>query len=180
MGRYTGLMTTVGVISDTHGWLSEQAYAALADCDHIIHAGDICNPRILRELRTLAPVTAVLGNNDFMEYSADVKRFAHPTIEGVKFLVAHYPHDVDLSGTRNAALSAGDPIPDVCIHGHTHMPRLEYGKKARPAQYILNPGSVSLPRGRNPESIAKIVIANGVVQQIRIESLDGKILMSVG
>ena len=173
-------MTLVGVISDTHGRLSEQAYAALADCDHIIHAGDICNPRILVELRTLAPVTAVLGNNDFMEYSKDVKRFAHPTIDGVKFLVAHYPHDVDLSGSWNAALSAGDPIPDVCIHGHTHLPRLEYGKNARPAQYILNPGSVSLPRGRNPESIAKIEIADGVVQRIRIESLDGKILMSVG
>jgi hypothetical protein len=173
-------MTLVGVISDTHGWLDRGAYEALADCDHIIHAGDICNPRILRDLRTLAPVTAVLGNNDFMEYSADVKRFAHPTIEGVKFLVAHYPHDVDLSSGRNAALSAGDPIPDVCIHGHTHMPRLEYGKKARPAQYIVNPGSVSLPRGRNPESVAKIEIANGAVQQIRIESLDGEILMSVG
>lgn len=173
-------MILVGVISDTHGRLSEQAYVALADCDHIIHAGDICNPRILSELRTLAPVTAVLGNNDFMEYSADVKRFAHPTIGGVKFLVAHYPHDVDLSSTWNAALSAGDPIPDVCIHGHTHLPRLEYGKKARPAQYILNPGSASLPRGRNPESIAKIEIAGGAVQKIRIESLDGKILMSVG
>lgn len=173
-------MTLVGVISDTHGRLSEQAYAALADCDHIIHAGDICNPGILRDLRTLAPVTAVLGNNDFMEYSEDVRRFAHPTIDGVKFLVAHYPHDVDLSGTRNAALEPGDPIPEVCIHGHTHLPRLDFGKKARPAQYVLNPGSASLPRGRYPASIAKIEIADGAVQRIRIESLDGETILSVG
>lgn len=172
-------MATVGVISDTHGRLSERAYAALAECDHIIHAGDICGPGILRELRTLAPVTAVLGNNDFVEYGADVKRFAYPTIEGVKFLVAHYPYDVDISKSTNRALAAGDPIPDVCIHGHTHIPRLVYGKKARPAQFVLNPGSASLPRGGYPASVAKIVIARGSVQGIRIESLDGEVLMGV-
>ena len=41
-------MTVIGIISDTHGQLSEAAYAALADSDHIIHAGDIGNPPILR------------------------------------------------------------------------------------------------------------------------------------
>ena len=43
-------MKTVGVISDTHGRLDERAFAELADCDHIIHAGDIGDPAILREL----------------------------------------------------------------------------------------------------------------------------------
>ena len=177
--RYTDLMTIVGVISDTHGRLDERAYMALADCDHIIHAGDIGGPDILRELRTLAPVTAVLGNNDFVEYGADVKRFAHPTIGGVKFLVAHYPFDVDVSKPGSRGLAAGDPIPDVCIHGHTHMPRLDYGKKARPAQFILNPGSASWPRGGNPASVARIVITQGSVESICIASLDGEVLLRV-
>ena len=61
-------MTTIGVISDTHGSLHQRAYEALADCDYIIHAGDICNPGIIRELETLAPVYAVLGINDYNEY----------------------------------------------------------------------------------------------------------------
>ena len=38
----------IGIISDTHGSLSPAAYAALADCDHIIHAGYIGGPAILR------------------------------------------------------------------------------------------------------------------------------------
>ena len=58
-------MLRIGIISDTHGTLDPRAYAALADCEHIIHAGDIGGVAILRELETLAPVTAVLGNNDF-------------------------------------------------------------------------------------------------------------------
>ncbi len=174
-------MTVVGVISDTHGSLHDKAYAALADCDHIIHAGDVGNPSILRELETLAPVTAVLGNNDFQEYGSEVQRFARPTIEGVKFLVAHFPQDVRLKGLwGKSLLDPGDPIPDICIHGHTHEPRLEYGKDARPASYVLCPGSASYPRGGSKRSIAKIEIEHGFVLSIRIEDLAGNVVMCVG
>ena len=179
MGYHTA-MALVGVISDTHGRLSQAAYNALADCDHIIHAGDIGNPDILRELQTLAPVTAVLGNNDFDEYGESVGRFARPVIDGVKFLVAHYPRDVRISSFGTGALAPGDPIPDVCIHGHTHIPRLEYGKEARPAQFVLCPGSASYPRGGNNRTIAKIEIEDHRVKSIRIEALNGRVLMKVG
>ena len=173
-------MTFVGVISDTHGRLDTKAYEALADCDHIIHAGDIGNPGIIRELQTLAPVTAVLGNNDFDEYGESVGRFAHPVIDGVKFLVSHYPRDVRVSSFGTGALAPGDPIPDVCIHGHTHIPKLEYGKEIRPAQFLLCPGSASYPRGGNSRSIAKIEIEDRRVKSIRIETLGGNVLESIG
>lgn len=78
-------MLRIGIISDTHGTLDPRAYAALADCEHIIHAGDIGGVAILRELETLAPVTAVLGNNDFDEYGSAVGHFAHPVLDGVRF-----------------------------------------------------------------------------------------------
>ena len=174
--RYNARMTLVGVISDTHGYLDPRAYAALADCDYIIHAGDIGGPGILRELETLAPVFAVLGNNDFAEYGPSVERYAHPVIDGVKFLVGHYPHDVDVSGYGCRAVPPGSPIPDVCIHGHTHRPRLECGKDVRPAQFALNPGSATRPRGGNPPSIAKVVVADKLVKSIRIEAFDGSVL----
>ena len=71
-------MTVIGLISDTHGRLPDEALAAMADVDHIIHAGDIGGPEILHALEALAPTTAVLGNNDFDEYGSRVGRFAHP------------------------------------------------------------------------------------------------------
>ena len=165
-------MTLIGVISDTHGALHTKAYEALADSDHIIHAGDICNPGILRELETLAPVTAVLGNNDFDEYGSNVRRFASVAVDGVKFRVAHFPWDV----TR---LEPNELIPDICIHGHTHLPRLEFGAAARPASYILCPGSSTYPRGGYQRSIAKIGISNGSVEFIRIETLKGKTILNL-
>ena len=165
-------MMLVGVISDTHGSLHARAYEALAGCDHIIHAGDIGDPAILRELETLAQVTAVLGNNDFNEYGPHVQRFARPVIGQVKFLVAHFPHDV--------RIRPGDPVPDVCIHGHTHIPRITFGADARPAGYVVCPGSASYPRGGSQRCIAKIELESARVQSIRIETLDGEIVTSIG
>ena len=173
-------MTVIGIISDTHGQLSEAAFAALADSDHIIHAGDIGNPAILRELETLAPVTAVLGNNDFDEYGQAVGRFARPVIDGVRFLVAHYPRDVKITFAGSAALAPGDPIPQVCVHGHTHVPELVSGPDARPATLVLCPGAVFRSRGDFPRSIAKVEVEDGRVLSARIESLTGSTVMGWG
>ncbi len=171
---------TIGVISDTHGRLDERAFAELADCDHIIHAGDIGDPSILRDLEALAPVTAVLGNNDFPEYGSAVGRFARVEIEGVRFLVAHYPNDVRITYAGSAALAPGDPIPDVCIHGHTHVPKLEFGKDVRPATLLLCPGSAFRPRGGFPRCIAKLFVHEGRVHSAFVQSLDGEVLLTFG
>lgn len=167
-------MTTIGIISDTHGHLPDLAFVALASCDHIIHAGDIGDPAVLATLEALAPVTAVLGNNDFDEYGSAVGRFARPTIDGVRLLVAHYPRDVRIGFAGSGALAPGDPVPQVCIHGHTHVPEIVTGAQARPAAYRLCPGSLFRPRGGFPRCLAKMELAGGRVLGVRIESLTGK------
>lgn len=161
----------VGVISDTHGHLPEAAYAALADCDYIIHAGDIGDPEIVHSLQELAPVTAVLGNNDLNEYGEAVGLIAHPVLAGVRFLVAHYPRDVRLGGRGFLSLAPGDPVPCVCIHGHTHIPSIATGKEAAPAHYLICPGSPWLPRANTKRSIAKLELAHAAVQRVWIETL---------
>ena len=154
------------------------AAAAMAECDHIIHAGDICDPGILAELRAYAPVTAVLGNNDYPEYGQDVGRFAKPIIEGVRFLVAHYPNQVKISPFGSSAVAPGDPIPQVCIHGHTHVPCIQTGASARPADLLLCPGSTTRPRGGFPASVAKLVVEDGRVLDVWVEALrTGEVLL---
>lgn len=170
-------MTTIGVLSDTHGRLPLGAYEALAASDFIVHAGDICDPTILRELKTLAPVYAVRGNNDFDEYGEEVRRFASPVIDGVRLLVAHYPHEVRIGPHGCAALAPGDPLPKVCIHGHTHVAHLTVGKDARPASLVLCPGSTTRPRGGMPASVGFIEVKNGRLLSARIESLKEIILL---
>ncbi|HJF66450.1 MAG TPA: metallophosphatase family protein [Slackia equolifaciens] len=162
----------VGIIADTHGSLPRAAYNELADCDHIVHAGDIGGPEILEELRTLAPVTAVLGNNDIPEYGELVGRIALESIGGVRFLVTHTPASLHaaLSG-RTSALAPGDPLPTVAVHGHTHVPRIECGAEAFPARMLLCPGSPVRPRGGSLPSVAKLLVENGIVVTARIVEL---------
>jgi len=170
-------MTRVGVISDTHGKLLPAAYAAMADCDFIIHAGDICGRSILRELETLAPVYAVLGNNDAAEYGEHVSRWARPVIDGVRFLVAHYPEDVQVSKFGSSVLAPGDPIPKVCIHGHTHVPKLEVGKAASPADILMCPGSASRGLWGSPKAVGFVEVSCGSVLEVCVQDLKGKTLL---
>lgn len=172
-------MTIVGIVSDTHGSLPNAAYAALAECDRLIHAGDIGDPGILLDLEMIAPTTAVLGNNDYDEYGAHVGRFANVSIDGVRFLVAHYPQDVRIGFSGSRALAPGDPLPDICIHGHTHLPELATGPDVRPARIRLCPGSISRPRGGNPRTIAKVFVNAGRVEGARIETLAGEAVLEL-
>lgn len=161
----------IGILSDTHGTLSPTAYAEMADCDHIIHAGDICGPDILADLSELAPVTAVLGNNDYAEYGSDVGRFATPVIGGVQFLITHKPEDLRaaLMG-RTSVLQPGQPVPAVAIHGHTHVPEMLTGKDAWPAPLMLCPGSVTRPR-RSKRTVIKLEVEDGRIRDIRFVEL---------
>ena len=57
----------IGVISETHGLLRPEALVALAEAEHILHAGDVGDVEILDALREIAPVTAIRGNVDIRE-----------------------------------------------------------------------------------------------------------------
>lgn len=165
-------MTVVGIISDTHGKLAPGAYSGLADVDFIIHAGDIGGPAILNELKTLAPVYAVLGNNDYDEYGPAVNRCAKPVIDGVRFLVAHYPQEVWVSPNEERP-------PQVRIHGHTHDPYIKTGRSAAPAELLMCPGSTYRARGYRERAYGKVYIEDGQVVKAELYNLDGDLMESV-
>ena len=84
-------MIKIGVISDTHGHLEPKVLNHFKGVDHIIHAGDIGLPWLLLELESVAPVTAVVGNNDA---GLDYKEIELLQRDHRKFLVHHIvdPH----------------------------------------------------------------------------------------
>lgn len=56
---------------------------------------------------------------------------------------------------------------DILIHGHTHILRTDY----KDERYILNPGSVSIPKGGNPASYA---VLDG--KHFQILDFDGNVI----
>ena len=180
-------MKKVCIISDTHGSLHPKVLGQLYGCDHIIHAGDIGDSFILKELEEIAPVTAVLGNcDDAFLIRGLTRRVRTETIEGVVFAVVHRPTQLarDLSDVaayykRNVSGTvppASGTIPKIIgIHGHTHTSVIKTGTDASPVDLIVCPGSVSFPRDACA-SFCEIVVDDGEVKKCEIKDLEGEIL----
>lgn len=108
---------TLGIISDTHGLFDPQLPALFEGVEHILHGGDVGSGEIIVRLEKIAPVTAVLGNNDA---GLDLRETEVLALDGRKFLLHHI---VDV---RQPADGIRDRIareaPDVVVFGHTHKP----------------------------------------------------------
>ena len=137
-------MTTVGLISDTHGLLRPEAIEALRGSDHIIHAGDVGSPEILETLRAIAPVTAIRGNVDTAIWAMSLHETEIVGIAGVILYVIHDVNQLDLD-PEAAGFHA-------VISGHSHSPSIE----ERRGVHYINPGSAGPRRFRLPVTIARL------------------------
>ena len=137
-------LTTLGLISDTHGLMREEALRALQGSDLIIHAGDVGRPEILDALRTIAPVVAVKGNIDQAPWASALPAIAVAEAGGARIYVLHNVHDLDLDPA-----AAGFHI---VVSGHSHQP----GSTVRAGVLYINPGSAGPRRFRLPITVARL------------------------
>lgn len=164
-------MKRIGIISDTHNKLPDMALELLSGCDRIIHAGDICRPDILWQLECVAPLVAVLGNNDHLDFGPSVNPQASFIEEGVQFVITHEP--CHLKGALESFRDdSGTPI--VAIHGHTHVPKIETGNKSALYDHLVCPGAVNRSReAQGRRTIAFVDVDESAVRDIRIVALNG-------
>jgi putative phosphoesterase len=147
----------VGLISDTHGLLRDEAVGALRGCGAIVHAGDIGKLEVLEALRKLAPVTAVRGNVDLKHaWSASLPDCTTVSIAHARIHVLHRLADLEL-----------DPVAErvACVvSGHSHRPGIE----RQGGVLYVNPGSAGPRRFRLPVTLA--------VLEIRPDEVDARII----
>ena len=150
----------IGVISDTHGLLRPEARVALAECEHILHAGDVGDAAILDALGEIAPVTAIRGNVDVAGECAKLPATEMVELGGAVFYLVHSEHWLDL-----------DPVAagvQVVVSGHSHKPSIE----RRDGVMYLNPGSAGPRRFKLPVSVSLVAVSDGAVEA-RIVELQG-------
>lgn len=139
----------IGVISDTHGHLDPKAARIFNGVDHILHGGDIGSHAVITELEKIAPVTAVLGNNDS---GLELRETEITELAGTKFLIHHIvapdsPAEVIRSRIESAQ-------PDVVVFGHTHRPFCrQIGKTL-----YFNPGYAGRPRFALERTVALLEV----------------------
>ena len=139
-------MTTIGVISDTHGLLRPVAIEALQGVDRILHAGDVGDPDILQELEKIAPVTAVRGNVDSGAWAHKLPLSDVIEIERVSIYVLHILEKLDLKSE-----AAGFR---VVVYGHSHVPKIE----EKSGVLYFNPGSAGPRRFKSPVTVGRLMV----------------------
>ncbi len=140
----------IGVFSDSHGDISaaKRFLDSLSPLDCLFHLGDYAaDAKKLSKLFS-CPAYTVRGNCDYgsaepLEQVVD--------LGGKRFLLVH-GHQYYF---RDALLYRGEEVhADMVLYGHTHMPDLS----ADGPRLILNPGSLSRPRGGSVDSCALVLL----------------------
>jgi putative phosphoesterase len=134
----------LGLISDTHGLLREEAVRALRDSDLILHAGDVGVPEILDTLREIAPVIAVRGNVDNGGWAQALPLTEVIQAGSVSIYMLHILQDLDINPT-----TAGF---QMVISGHSHKP----GQTEKGGVLYVNPGSAGPRRFQLPATVARL------------------------
>ena len=145
----------LGVISDTHGVLSDEVIEKLQGCDYIIHAGDVGNKEIIDKLESITKTFVVRGNNDKDEWGLTLPEYREIEMDEVLIYVAHNKEDIpkDLKEV------------DLVIYGHSHK---FYNETIDNIVY-LNPGACGRNRFSLPLSMAIVEIN---LDDIKIEKFD--------
>ena len=134
------------------------AWPYLETADHILHAGDVCDPALLDDLKSLAPVTVVVGNCD----SWDVREWgatdeAVADLGGIEIAVVH---DSGPSSGRRERMRKQFPSARVVVFGHSHLPFNE----DQEGLLLFNPCSPTWKRQAPFPSMGLPWIENGDVE----------------
>jgi putative phosphoesterase len=142
----------IGVISDTHGLVRPEVRRAFDGVELILHAGDVGNAEVLKELRSIARLIVVRGNNDKGLWAKAIPETEVVRIGRVGIYILHNLNEIE-----------GDPADRNCqvvISGHSHRPSMERCGGV----LFLNPGSAGPRRFKLPTTVARLTIAGATVK----------------
>jgi putative phosphoesterase len=158
----------IAVLADTHirdtgsRRLSDETWAHLREADVILHAGDVVEAGLLAALGQVAPVHAVLGNND----GALVDRLPETLelrFEGVRIAMLH---DSGPRSGREGRLHRRFPEADLVVFGHSHIP---WDAEGIGGQRLFNPGSPTEGRSQPHRTMGLIDVVDGRLRTRLVE-----------
>jgi putative phosphoesterase len=150
-------MKILGLISDTHGLLREEAVRALRGSDLILHAGDVGAPEILDTLKTIAPVVAVRGNVDTDKWGQTLPMTEIIQVDSVMIYMLHIVQDLDVNPAAAGV--------HIVVSGHSHKP----GRTEKDGVLYINPGSAGPRRFYQPVTVARLDLE---VRPWKVEFID--------
>jgi len=134
---------TVGILSDSHGFLDPRIAEVVNQCDYIVHAGDIFNAHVLEQLKPKKELIAVAGNNDYPAFWKDEEADVVNTLpknnrlelpDGL--LVVEHGHRLgNMPDHDDFRLDHADAR--LIVYGHTHRRIIDQEDEP----WVVNPGA---------------------------------------
>ncbi len=130
---------TVGLLSDTHGYLDPHVFEHFKDVDEIWHAGDMGEGQVMEGLKKFKPLRAVFGNIDNQKMQTELPEDLWFDCEGFSIWMTHIGGAPPNYNPRVKKLLK-EKTPDIFICGHSHILRIKKDPALNKMLY-LNPGA---------------------------------------
>ncbi len=153
--NFIPLMTRIGLISDTHGFLDEAVFRHFENCGEIWHIGDFGSKEIAARLAAFKPLKGVYGNIDGNDIRALYPEQLVFSCEEVKVLIRHIggsPPRYNPETKKELAIH----LPQLFISGHSHILKVIYDEKINCLH--MNPGAAGKQGWHKMRTLIRFVI----------------------
>ena len=158
-------MTTIGILSDTHGFVEPRLFDFFESCDMLFHAGDIGSITVADQLSAFKPLVAVYGNTDGSDLRAVYPEIKQTGCEDVDILMTHiggYPGRYD----RKIYPVLKNYPPKLFITGHSHILKVMYDKTL---QFLhINPGAMGNSGIHRVKTAIRLVVDGSNMKDLEI------------
>ncbi|MFI5129208.1 MAG: metallophosphoesterase family protein [Chitinophagales bacterium] len=166
-------MTRVGLISDTHGFLDENAFKHFENCNEIWHAGDFGNIAIATDLAARSGLTlrGVYGNIDGNDIRTVYPEQLIFMCEEVKVMMRHIggsPPRYNPETKKQLLLHQ----PQLFISGHSHILKVIYDDKIKCLH--MNPGAAGKQGWHKIKTIIRFAIDGPDIKNCEVIELGNK------
>ncbi len=134
-------MTSIGILSDTHGYLNPQIFKYFGQVDEIWHAGDFGSLALAEELAAFKPLKGVYGNIDDHRVRAVYPEDLFFQCESVKVFMTHIGGYPPKYNARVKKILQENPV-QLFIDGHSHILKIMFDEALQCLH--INPGAAGL------------------------------------
>jgi hypothetical protein len=160
------------LLADTHvprraRDLPLQVWAAVAEADLVVHAGDWVAESLLDELQDRAArLLGCWGNNDGPGLRARLPEVGYADLDGLRLGVVH---ETGGAAGRERRCATRFPDLDVLVFGHSHIP---WDTTTGTGLRLLNPGSPTDKRRQPHPTYLTASVADGTLRDVELVTVD--------
>lgn len=160
-------MKTIGLLSDTHGYLDDAVFRHFDSCDEIWHAGDF-GEGVAEPLAAFKPLRGVYGNIDGHAIRAEFPEHLRFQCEAVDVWMTHiggYPGRYAPQVKREIYTKP----PVLFISGHSHILKVMYDEKIKCLH--INPGAAGKSGWHQKRTLIRFCISEEKIHTLAVIEL---------